>query len=99
MPYEVLKDLAYGTIGSGGALLWLKGTWQRLLGMFLLGVVIAYTFGPWISELMNVPKIPTIITLGLFSMAIVDKAFTTIEAIDLQSLILKIFDKFLGVFK
>lgn len=100
MPHELLRELLPGAVGSGGAaLLWLKGSWYRLLGMFLLGVASAYYIGTWLAEWAGVNDSATGLIVGLFSMAIVDRLFYSIEQFDFHALAMRVFDKFLGAKK
>lgn len=100
MPHDFLKDLLPGAVGSAGAaLFWLKGSWYRLFGMFLLGVACAHYLGGWLATWAEVSAAATGLVVGLFSMAIADRLFHSIALFDFHALAMRVFDKFLGARK
>lgn len=99
MLHEFLKELLPGVFGSAGALLWLRGGWKRLMGMFFLGVVFAHYLGTWLAEWAGVSVAATGLVVGFFSMSIADRIFLAIQRFDIHDLFLRVVDKFLGARK
>lgn len=93
----LLDRFAPGVIGSGGALLWLPGTWPRKLALFVLGVAVVYYLGPWMAEKTSIPETVVGLILGFFSMAIIDRALIDLQRLNLASIAGDFMRRWLGL--
>jgi hypothetical protein len=96
VPPEVKESLP-GALGSLSALLWLKGSWPLRIGYFCAGTVFALYGSPLVSSMFSMDRGLAGYVLGMFGMALAAKGFELIEAIDVRSLIKRLFNKFFGL--
>jgi hypothetical protein len=76
IPPEV-REVAPGAIGSATALLFMRDSWKRSVGLFLSGWVSAVILGPHVARTMNAPVEVAGWLTGLFGMAVVAGIFDT----------------------
>jgi len=96
MPIDIPPDLGKhiaGPLGAVSALLWIKDTWPRRIGMVLAGSALSYYATPGVSEWATLQPGLTGYLLGLFGMAAVSKMFTTWDALDLGTLLRRFLSK------
>lgn len=74
IPPEVAK-LIPGTIGSVGALLWIKGSWPRKIALVVLGSAASFYGAPRITEMFGLGEGLSGFLVGLFGMSVVDSIF------------------------
>jgi len=96
IPPDLGKHVA-GPLGALSALLWVKDTWPRKIGMVLAGVALSYYATPAVAAWANLQQGLAGYLLGLFGMAAVSKLFATWDALDLGALLRRFLAKKLDV--
>lgn len=82
-----IEKLIPGTIGSLGALLWIKTTWPRKIAMLLLGIASSHYVGPLVSTKLGMDPNISAFLIGLFGMSIADGVFRAWETLSLGEIL------------
>ena len=83
------SDHAPGLVGSLGALIFLRGPWQKMLGFVAAGWAASYYVGPTVARWVGAGGDDTSsigFMDGFFSMALAAKVFEVIAAFEPQKL-------------
>lgn len=89
MPNEnlpLIEKILAATVGSGIALVFLPGNWQRKLFMFLGGFATAWYIGPIAAAEIGMQESAAGYLIGFVSMAVADGFFRAWYALDLPGI-------------
>ena len=73
--FKYLEAYIPSLIGSAGSMLWLEGSITRKFWLFVLGFYAGYHTGFYLNELTNIPITLCWLTMGLYSVSVIDKFF------------------------
>lgn len=88
-----------GAFGGLIAMFLVKDTWPRRIAFFLGALPASYYGGDILAETLGGKEGPYGFICGMFVIAVVKRIFIAIENLDASSLLVRIIDGFLGVFK
>lgn len=91
------KQAAPGLIGSGAAILFLRGPWLLRVGMVLPGSALSYYASDYVAEAVHMPVGLAGFLVGLFGMAAVAKVFATWDSLQIGPILQSRISKWLGV--
>lgn len=91
------KQVAPGLIGSGAAILFIRGPWLQRIGMVIPGAALSYYGADWLAEAVRMPLGLAGFLMGLFGMAAVAKVFDTWQTLQLGPMLQRRIAKWLGV--
>lgn len=77
--FKYIEDYIPSLIGSAGSLLWLEGSINRKFWLFVLGFYAGHHTGTYLNELTNIPITIAWLTMGLYSVSVIEKLFDVIE--------------------
>lgn len=94
IPESLAKHIP-GAIGAGSALLWAKAKtgWKRLIGYFVAGTFASLYGAPVLAKSMSLDQGFAGYLVGVFSIALIAKAFETIDGIKASAVVARILKK------
>lgn len=93
----LIKQATPGVLGSGAAMLFLKGPWAQRLAMVVPGAALSYYAASLVAKATNMPEGLAGFLVGLFGMAAVAKLFETWEKLELGDMVRRFLEKWLGL--
>jgi hypothetical protein len=93
----LIKQATPGVLGSGAAMLFIRGPWSQRLAMVIPGAALSYYAAAHLAQTVHMPEGLAGFLLGLFGMAMVAKVFETWESLQLGPLIQRFLAKRLGL--
>lgn len=85
-----------GVLGALVGMRYLNGTWPEKISMAISGAIAAYYASPYASQLTGAPEGLVGFLMGMFGMAIVSKAWETIQAFPIGMLWQAVIDRVRG---
>lgn len=85
--FQNIDKFIPGTIGSLGALLWIKATWPRKIAMLALGIAACHYVSPVVASRLGLDPNISAFLIGLFGMSIVDGLFRAWEVLSLGEIL------------
>jgi hypothetical protein len=94
---SIVKQATPGVVGSLGALFFIRGAWHQRLGAVFVGATLSWYAAPHVARAVGMPEGLAGFLLGLCGMALIAKAFSTWETLDLGTLLRRVIEKFTGL--
>lgn len=84
---KYIEDYIPSLVGAAGSLLWLDGSISRKFWLFVLGFYSGFHTGNYLNELTNIPITLAWLTMGLYSVSVIEKLFDVIDKTNLLDFI------------
>lgn len=85
-----------GVAGALVSMRYLNGSWPARLSMAISGSILSFYASPWIAERIGTPEGLAGFLLGLFGMAVVSRAWDTVQAFPIAALWQAVIDRVRG---